>query len=203
LDDGWFSPVLSLLPQADDDEHAWGDYERGLAMLKDSIETGSVPSKLAFSGRKAFPGGRYIGVKVQTPIAQIGESMDQSFAKLKEWLKTRGIKRTGICLAIYHKWDIAKGIADYTAAVFVGDGVFHGGLPEGFVSGAIPACEAETVRHTGPYRYLGNAWSAAMARAKGLKWPCDKNIDDFEIYENEAGKVRDNDLVTTIYIPVK
>lgn len=39
------------------------DYDRGLTMLKDHLETGSVPSKLEFPGIREFGGCSYIGIK--------------------------------------------------------------------------------------------------------------------------------------------
>ncbi|MEQ1842687.1 MAG: GyrI-like domain-containing protein, partial [Verrucomicrobiales bacterium] len=179
------------------------DYERGLAMLKDFVETGSVPSKLEFPGRKSFPGFRFVGTRVSAQIADIGPSMEATFGKLETWLKESGTIPVGPPFSMVHKWDLVQGVTEYTAGFPVDQETGAGNLPEGLLFGSIPACETEIVRHTGPYRHLANAWSAVMARAKGFKWRTNRAVDPFEVYENRKGEVPDEKLVTVIHLPVK
>lgn len=131
------------------------DYERGLAMLKDYLESGSVPSRLRFPGRTQFPGMKYVGVTENCATAEIGPSMEGVFKLLHEWLETSGVKAAGAPLSIYHDWDMIKGTCGFTSGIPVES--IPADLPAGFVSGEVPSCPVYPVRHTGAYRHLGNA----------------------------------------------
>jgi uncharacterized protein YndB with AHSA1/START domain/effector-binding domain-containing protein len=179
------------------------DYERGLQMLQAYVETGSVPSKLDFAGRGSFAGGRYVGIRVRVEIANVGPSMEEAFAKLEEWASRHGVARAGQPISIYHKWDFATGMGEYTSAVKVDESASLPGLPPGGVEVRIPACSVETVRHTGPYSFLGNPWAAAMTRSRALKWSVKRGMDPFEVYVNEPGTVPETELITEVHIPVK
>ncbi|MEO5917334.1 MAG: SRPBCC family protein [Luteolibacter sp.] len=177
------------------------DYQRGLMMLKAVIETGSNPSKLDFIGLKSFPGFHYVGVKTRCPIADIAANMQRDMAKLTQWLGTSGHQPSGKPFSICHKWDLGKGTTDYTLAFpFT---TTPTGLSNDFVSGAVPACKVYQVRHTGPYRFLGNAWAAGVMHGRAKVYTPDKKIDAFEVYENDPTAVPENELVTILHFPVK
>ena len=59
------------------------DYDRGLRMLKDYLETGNVHSKLEYPGQTNFEGFRYVGIRSQSSMAQIGDQMKADFEKYK------------------------------------------------------------------------------------------------------------------------
>ena len=59
------------------------DYDRGLAMLKEYVETGEVSSDLEFKGASDFAGGKYVGIKTDTSIENIGTAMEGDFEKLE------------------------------------------------------------------------------------------------------------------------
>lgn len=177
------------------------DYDKGLMMLKAYCETGSVPSKLDFVGGSSFPGGKYVGVKTECTMDEIGPSMERDFGKLMEAMGPHQEKISGPGFSIYHKWDLVKKQVSYTSGMQVSE------VPEGlsgeFVSGDIPNTSVHTVRHTGPYQYLGNAWATlySMKQAKEIKQ--NKKIDPFEVYVNMPGEVPDEELVTEVHFPVK
>ncbi len=178
------------------------DYERGLLMLKAYVETGHVPCHLDFVGTGAFPGGRYAGIRVRTEIANVGPSMEETFGKLEGWARQNGITRAGQPVSIYHKWNFATGIAEYTSAMKIEDTAVLATLPSGGAEVRLPACTVETVRQTGPYAFLGNAWAAAMTRSRALKWRVKRGIDPFEVYVNDPGSVPEVELITEVHIPV-
>ena len=177
------------------------DYQRGLMMLKAVVETGTNPSKLDFLGQKSFSGFRYVGVKTRCPITDIAANMQRDMQKLTQWLGASGVQAPGKPFSICHKWDLGKGTADYTLA-FPFD-TEPTDLPNSFVSGVIPACNVYQVRHTGPYRFLGNAWAAGVMHGRAKVYAPDKKIDAFEIYENDPTEVAENNLVTVLHFPVK
>lgn len=175
------------------------DYKRGLAMLKDLMQKGEVPSKLEFLGQSAFPGFSYVGVKTTCRIADMSEKMEADMHRMIKWAQDQHITPCGKALSIYHKWSVTQGTTTYTLGLPVEK--IPGWLPEDLVSGKIPACEVERIRHTGSYLHLGNAWSAGMARIRAKVWKCSRGIHPFEIYENDPSEVSEKELVTMVYFP--
>ncbi|WP_193210846.1 SRPBCC family protein [Luteolibacter marinus] len=182
---------------------AWigSDYRRGLLMLKDLVETGAVPSKLEFLPHQAAGGFRYTGVRSQCPTEGIGPSMQADMQKLMAWVGSSGTQPKGKPFSITHKWDPVKGVADYTLGIPVEE--FAAGLPEGFVSGDIPVCEAYVVQHTGAYRHLGNAWASGVMHGRAKKYRTDRHVEAFEIYENDPTVTPEAELVTRVHFPSK
>ncbi|MEK7953120.1 SRPBCC family protein [Luteolibacter soli] len=189
---GWMKGMMS----------GWigADYDRGLKMLKDLIETGSVPSKLDFTGIHPAGGFKYIGVKSSCAIADIGPSMERDMAKLMAWLGKSGTIPFASPFAITHKWDPAKGLAEYTIGFPVSNPVDK---PDGFVTGEIPTCRAYVIKHTGAYRHLGNAWASGMMHGRAKKFTADKKVPLFEIYDNDPTVTPEAELVTRVHLPAK
>ena len=177
------------------------DYDRGLAMLKDYVEDGEVHSKLDFKGNSEFAGFKYVGIKTDCTRDTVGPKMQEDFGRLWEFLKDKESVVAGKAFSIYHKWDMVNGNVSYTSGVPVNE--VPDNLPSGFVVGEIPKTPVYTLKHTGPYAHLGNAWTTlyGMQRAKDFK--VNKSIHPFETYENEPGKVPDNELVTEVHFAVK
>lgn len=177
------------------------DYARGLLMLKDLAETGSVPSKLEFHPGQAAGGFRYSGVRSQCATDAIGPSMQADMAKLMALVESGGIKPAGKPFSITHRWDPVKGVTDYTLGLPVEE--FAAGLPAGFVSGEVPVCEAYVVEHTGAYRHLGNAWASGVMHGRAGRYKANKRIEAFEVYENDPTTTPEAQLVTRVHFPVK
>lgn len=177
------------------------DYRRGLGVLKDHLEKGKTLSKLEFLGSQPFPGFSYVGLRTDCRIMDVGEKMEADLHKVKKWVQDQHVVPSGKAFSIYHKWAIAHGDTRYTIGFPVEK--VPGWLPEGFVSGTIPACQVQQIRHTGPYRHLGNAWSAGFARLRAKVWRAARGIHPFEIYENDLTEVGTNDVVTTLHFPLK
>ena len=189
----WMKPMMSA--------YIGADYQRGLMLLKDYLETGSVRSKLDFIGEKSFPGCRYVGVRTTCPIEEIATHMQRDMKKLTDWLATTGTRPTGQPLNICHKWDHVKLTTEYIIAFPISSP--PAAAPTGFVTGEIPTCRTYTVRHTGPYRYLGNAWAAGVMRGRAKVYTVEKKIDAFEVYENDPSAVPEDELVTVLHFPMK
>lgn len=177
------------------------DFRRGLLMLKDLVETGNVPSKLDFLGTQKVTGFHYHGLRTSCPIADIGERMQRDFCKFQHVITEGRVQPVGKPLAIWHKFDMRRGMTEYTLA-FPTDSTTSI-ASSGFVSGQLPSCNAYTVNHVGPYRHLGNAWAAGMMRAQAKVFRSSKKIDPFEIYEGDPGTTDENELITHVYFPIK
>ena len=81
------------------------DYERGLKMLKDLVETDTVPSQLDFPGQHGFCAQHYIGIKTTCSIDETEKHMDSDFEKLKTWLRESNAQPSGKPFSIYHTWN--------------------------------------------------------------------------------------------------
>lgn len=176
------------------------DYQRGLLMLKDYIETGSVPSKLTFKGIQPYAGCQYIGIKTMCTMDALAEKMAADFDQLSAWAKEHANDMAGPGFSIYHTWDVVKDKVVYTAAFPVKQ--VPAPLQAGFISGSIPAMKVNTIAHTGTYAHLGNAWTTQYMMQRGKEYKYRKGIDPFEVYTNMPDQVPNDQLVTEIHFPV-
>ncbi|MDE0596693.1 MAG: hypothetical protein OSB65_15750 [Roseibacillus sp.] len=58
-------------------------------------------------------------------------------------------------------------------------------------------------KHTGPYRHIGNAWSASMLHAQAKLFPKNKKFEPYEVYENSPQDIPENELVPVVNLGVK
>ena len=178
------------------------DYERGLNMLKEHIETGRVLSRVDVNGIDDQNAFYYIGLKNACTMDEVGPSMEQAFSAIHSQLEGNNLPEPDFMLSFYHTFDMVRRNCEYTS----GCGYFEkpGQLPPGdMVYGEISRHRALKVTHTGPYRHLGNAWAAGMGCQKSEKLKMNKQIPMYEIYENMPGETDEKEIKTAIFIPVK
>ena len=181
---------------------AWigADYRRGLAQLKDYAETNAVPSKNEFCGVGEGISTSYVGVRSRCSTEEMGTDMTPKYQQLKKWADESAAKPCGPPMAIYHKFDIVKGVAEYTAALPVQTPPDT--LPTGLHVGQIVAPTTYKIRHTGAYRHLGSGWSAGMMRKRGKTFTSSKG-DPFEQYVNDPDSTPESELITEIHFPAR
>jgi len=177
------------------------DYDRGLLMLKDYIEKGHVDAKLEFPGESDFAGCKYLGLKNECTMDNIGEVMGVDIQKLNDYAKGNSPVLSMEFFSIYHKFDFGKNKIVYTIGVGVKES--QGNLPEGLFNGTLPATKVHTVRHIGPYELSGNAWSAIMAMDQSKEIKKNKKIPPMEFYRNNPAETDPKDLITDVCMPLK
>lgn len=177
------------------------DYQRGLNLLKDYVEDGEVHSKLEFKGVNSYSGCHYIGLKKETSISSLSESMRTDFAEMMTYVHDKKDLIAADAFTIYHKWDMANGKVSYTSGVPVNQ--FPDDLPSGMITGEIPELTVYTIRHTGPYKHLGNAWSTLYNMERSKEFKQNKAHHPFEIYLNSPMEVSENELISEINFAVK
>lgn len=175
------------------------DYQRGLKMLKEWIETGSIKSNTEVHGDQQMGPFEVLGVRTTCSMDEVGESMDSSFALAAKRLEEAGLPSDGEKVTVYHNVDIKSQKFDYTSGMLFSEPVT---VPSGMSSWSLPETNAFRVDHVGSYDHLGNAWSAAMqhVRYKKLK---QRKGGDFELYKNDPSNTPDEHLKTEIYLPLK
>jgi len=176
------------------------DYDRGLLMLKDYLETGTVPSKILMEGVGSIQEQQYVGLENQCHMSDIGEEMSKDFEQLHE-LFNKGKWTTEIIpFTIYHHMDMVTKSVSYTAAIPVLNQI---DVEAPFVTGKIDKSRALKVTHTGDYKHLGNAWSTANTVCRYQKMKTQKKIMGIERYMNEPADTPKEELVTEVLIPLR
>ena len=177
------------------------DYMRGLRMLKDWIETGSIPSKVIQHGIEETGPVRMAGVVSSCEVESVGRSMEAAFSKARELFQSNGLPLNGSMISVYTKFRISKGVFEYISGYMLPDDVV---VPasSGLKVWSIPASKAFRVEHIGSYNHLGNAWSVAnqVARHRKLK---QQRCGTYEIYRTTPPSTPDAELQTDIYLPLK
>ena len=178
------------------------DYERGLSMLKEYVETGTVLSKVAVDGVDVRRGFSYVGLQKECSIDEVGPSMEAVFTDILEAVESGALDKPDFNLSFYHNYDMVKRRCQYTAAV----GYLRKPAaqpPNSYTQGTIADHRALQVTHTGPYRHLGNARSTAMTWQRSDKLKVNKTIPMYETYTTMPGEVSEADIETRIFLPVK
>lgn len=189
----WLTPMLKTVIGM--------DYGRGLAMLKDWIETGTIPSKVKLMGTEQIGPIRMAGITGSCSVDDVGSSVERTLEQTRKVFKTQRIPLVGPMMTVYTRFSVNRATFNYIAGYAVDDQVR---IPSNadLKVWKMPAGFALRVEHTGSYRHLGNAWSFAnqAARYSRLK---QRRIGTFEIYRNSPEDVPEDQLLTDIYLPLK
>ena len=178
------------------------DYDRGLLLLKDLVENGKAHSQLDIQGTTHFPATNYIGITTQCSTKEIGENMERDFTALMAFvMKECQDIMNGDALSIYHKFNVMRGRVKYTACFPVT--AVPEKLPEGFISGRVPDLTTYSIRHTGPYHHIANAWAAGMMHQRGKQFKPAKSFPPFEVMRNSPKNTPPNALISDILFPMK
>ncbi len=177
------------------------DYARGLAMAKDWIETGAIPSKTIVQGVEAVGPIRMAGIAASSSVAQIGSEMEQAFSRANSEFERLRIPMDQPMISVYTKFRMKDGVFDYISGYIIPD---HVQIPAGseLKTWSLPAGKAFHVDHIGSYRHLGNGWSVAnqLARHQKLK---QSKIGTFEVYRTTPPETPEENLKTEIYLPLR
>jgi effector-binding domain-containing protein len=176
------------------------DYERGLMMLKEWIETGQILSQTKIHGVRSVGPLRMAGVRKTCPRTEVGPSMKTACAEATQKFAEHHLPTDGQAISVYHKFDMKADTFDYTSGFVLPESVDS--VPAALSSWSIPQTQALSVEHIGSYKHLGNGWSAAhqFARYKKLK---QSKVGTYEIYHNDPKETSPAELRTEIFLPLK
>lgn len=178
------------------------DYERGLSMLKEYLETGTVPTQVDVKGVVERSGFYYIGARRRCKMEDLGPAMEADLNSLNKLVSDGKLAQPDGVLSLYHKMDMANNACEYTSAYS-----YENPPPQissfGLQVGKISEHNALRVDHIGSYRFLGNAWSAAMGCQRSRKHKIKKGTPMYEVYENDPHTVSEKDIKTNIFIPIR
>ena len=175
-----------------------GDYERGLKMFKEYVETGKVTSAVTINDAEQQDGFYYIGYQSSCHMSEIPNVFGPLFQKLQQ----SDIPKPDKMLTLVNKVDLATKQADMIAAVSYKEKPDFT-LPNGMLEGEMPVHTAQSVTHTGSYTHLANGWATIMNYLRFAKLKQNKKLKEYEVYVNNPQETQPEDLKTQIYIPIK
>ena len=176
------------------------DYKRGLLMLKEYMEKGSVASYVHIEGTFPIKEQQYIGIPRTCRLKELGVVMKKDFEDLYAFMETHNISMDRVPFSIYNTFDMFKGESSYVACIPVDEEVH---IESGWVRGNIEACDALKTMHKGRYLHLGNGWMTAISFARMKKMKMMKSPVGYEFYPNNPYETPEEELVTEIFIPLR
>ena len=143
-----------------------------------------------------------MGIRTQCKIGEIGQKMQASFDILVKDLELGQLTQPDFVVAIYNRFDLVSRDVDYVS------GFMYSVKPNlapnlNYKIGSALGHKAIKVVHTGSYKHLGNAWSTAMGARMSLNKRINKQVPMYEIYDNDPHETEEEDLITSIYVPVR
>lgn len=175
-----------------------GDYDRGLTMVKELIETGTVTSSVDISGITEKDGFYYAGYRCTCPTDKVAEAIGPAFQKLN----SADLPRPDFVATIVNEFDLVKNHGDLTAA-FAYREKPQFTLPEGMDEGTQPQHKACEVIHTGSYHHIPNGWVTLMNYLRFAKLKNNKKAKEYEMYLNSPEDTPAAELKTAIITPIK
>lgn len=178
------------------------DYDRGLKMLKEFVETGAVASQTYTHADLSTQQQRYIiGVRRNDHFDQLSDGMEACFCTASQRLEDAGLISSSIGTAsAYHHVDMKAQQFDYTSGFLFDE--LPENVPVGLDVAVLNAGKYFQVDHTGAYEHLGNSWMTAYQVTRNRKMKVRKS-PSYEIYANSPEEVSREELLTIIYLPVK
>jgi hypothetical protein len=177
------------------------DYQRGLSMLKDLIETGHIPAKTNVHGPQSVGPIRMAGIADSCRVDDVSSSMDKAFQTATTEFRKASLPVDRGMISVYTKFRMNEGVFEYISGFLLPE---NAQVPTGtpLKTWTLPACKAFHVEQTGPYRHLGNGWSVAnqICRHKKMK---QQRIGTFELYRNSPNDVPESEIKTDIYLPLR
>lgn len=178
------------------------DYERGLGMLKEYMETGHVPSQTRVEGEAQLEEFYYIGKTRECETKDLPNYMPIDFQEIEKLLQENKIPKPDTVISFYHKFDIKNKKCHYTSGFGYKNPPQLDSIASHLSTGKVSAHKGLKVEHIGPYRFLGNAWSTAMGLQRHLKKKAFKSVPMYEIYKNNPHIVPEEQLITEIILPI-
>ncbi|WP_051479551.1 SRPBCC family protein [Catenovulum agarivorans] len=176
------------------------DYERGLKMLKEQLETGTVNSKVTVDGVKQNKAFYSYGYRVAGSTETVSADVGPVFQKLC----SAGFPEPDLVITQVEKFDfVSKQSQLIVAMAYHTKPTFE--FPADVVESFVPEHKALAVTHIGSYANLANGWATLMGYLQNRenKLKANKKIPEYEVYLNSPEQVSESELKTVIYAPVK
>lgn len=176
------------------------DYERGLRMLKEVCEKGSIKAKTTNNGIVDKNGFSYVGIQRTVDMKDMPTEMSKDFKTIMNDVITKRGKCAEQWICVYPK--ISMNTLQFTYVAAVSDEQLKDvDLGPEYIKGEIADGKVLEIKHDGSYEFLGNAWSMGMMYMRAKKY---KGAGKpYEQYWNSPLETKPEDLKTSIFFPVK
>ncbi|MCK5918996.1 MAG: GyrI-like domain-containing protein [Cocleimonas sp.] len=178
------------------------DYERGLRLLKEYIETGSVSSSVTIEGVITLQSKKYIGIANDCDLKDMSTVMPADFQMVGGFIEENNLPIDGSVFALYNDFDLTNQHASFISAIPI-KGDIEVKVDAPFIIGELEGGDFIKATHTGSYPHLGNGWAAAMGYGRAKKIKTSKSPVGIEFYLNDPTTTPANELITEIVLPIK
>ena len=181
-------------------EYIGKDYDTGLYLLRGELEPGAEVPRLSFSGPSDLPDQTALVIHFEGHLDDMKKAMMEGFPRLGSYVDEQGITATGFPFCIYHKVDLGKMYFNCDMALPVPSDTTSSEFDVRTFSGG--RYYRTTLK--GSYEFLELAWYQAYSHLQMLKIKPAFRRASLEVYEvDPASANHTNELITSIYIPIK
>ena len=170
------------------------DFELGLLYLRNQLDKTQNQLQMVFGEVTEVQEQNCIVKSYADNFDSIRRLMPSAFKELLRVTKNEGQGKT---LTIYKK--MLTPTVEVDLAILSDDTT----APSGYSLSKIASGKYFTVQQTGGYDYLRYTWQQAYAHIRMKKINLDNERHAYEVYENNPQQVRPDELLTTLYIPIK
>ncbi len=176
------------------------DYELGLAMLRGELDKTAERPLIEFPGETLLETKSALTIPFAGGMDEMLKAMQEGFPRLVDHVASSRGAQTGPPFTAYHEVDLKRMFFRCDLALPVSEQTERGEFQyQDFVGGSYFKITLQ-----GSYDFLGLAWYSAMCHIKMHKIKRDKSRPSYEVYENDSRAVQStNDILTTLYIPVR
>lgn len=177
------------------------DFERGLVMLKELAEAGSLSSSSIYQGEKPMDGFQVIGQRMQGQVSELPKVIPRCFADMNALIERGTLEKPKVGVTLTHEFDHAEGMCTITVgyAYPLGRPIE---VPAGYKLTQYPEHKGIVVDHYGSYRHLRNPWAMASAYQRWSKKKVEKLVPCYELYLIVPND-RELETLTQIVVPIK
>ncbi len=180
------------------------DYERGLQLLKNLIETCTTESKLYIKGLVKTEETPYIGLRRKKSYLAYKSEMSSDFRDLISYTAENYSKQlNGPPFSIYNEFNILKYKVDYTIGIPIKHYLAKLKHSHSFLAYHRPALKAHSIEHLGPYKHLSNAWAAQFMHQRSGQFKRKKSIPPLEIYHHNPKHSKKTAFRTEVLFPTQ
>jgi effector-binding domain-containing protein len=169
-------------------------------MLRGEVVADAEVPRLTFDGPVERPEQTALAIRFEGDLEALKKAMSEGFQQLGKTIDENQLTTTGSPFAIYHKVDITK-------MYFICDiawPVTKETTSSAFEIKTYPGGRYYQTTLQGSYDFMELAWYQAYAHLQMQKIRPQHKRASLEVYENDPGSVsHSNEIVTTIYIPIK
>lgn len=176
------------------------DFDTGLYMLRAELVEGAEVPRMTFEGRVELPAQTILTIPFDGQLEEMKTAMAEGYPRLGQYLDEKQIAATGAPFSVYHRVDIKT-------MHFVCDMAFpvaEGTQSDDFEVKTSPGGAYYKMTLQGSYEFLELAWYQLYSHLQMIKLKPQHKRASIEMYENDPNAVKhSNEIITTLYVPVK